>query len=363
MMENNDYEDYKIRSAALKKITSREHLKKIAIKARSSRDRIDALNKLNDQATIEQIAFNDIDYVVRRAAIEKLNNQEVLSKIALDERNGLRKEAIKKLKVQSVLTSIALEDEDYGVRMEAIKKLNDQSVLAEIALKDKHPHVRKKAFEKLIDQNLLSKIALENQQPEVRMIAVRKLTNQNLLADIALEDEHEKVQSAAIKALTDQKLLAKIALKDNECTYIGTQALVKISDKNPIKQSILSKLFNNLYQDCQFPSLNLMYQNKVQNEALLKSLFMEARGKPVLRGELLTKISSMNMLRTIAKIQDSRIYHRTQPTVARLRLALQNRVILSRYPDIVMKAVFSKTSRDYTVNNVCCEKKYGERVV
>ncbi len=243
-----------------------------------------------------------------RDAIGGLTDQALLAKIAIENKNlSIRWAAVKKLTDQELLAKIAIEDKESIIRKAAVEQLSDQTLLAKIAFEDwdvlraavEQPtdqslrsqiffddlDISEAAFKKMTDQTLLAKIAVEGKNPRFREDAIKKLTDQALLAEIAVEDKDPSFREDAVRRLTDQDELAKIA----------------VESKDPIIRSIAIASID-------------------QSKTALKRLADLSNGIPPFN---------------------------TGKSIARIKLAIQERSIQNRFPGVVFAARISSTYRSY----------------
>jgi hypothetical protein len=282
-----------------------------------------AVEKLTDQAALAKIALEDKSGSVRRTAVKKLTDQDLLAKVALEAwYRDVRIAAVKKLADQAALGKVAADDEDWRVRLifkviraydsvpteyrerlirerliadvlPAIRILSDPVVVSVIgdivtvktywestnasytggtkhgeeftcSIKVRnlptslshtwstyYPYITDSlgfesadvnagdllgpAFDRL-SQAALAKIAQEDKDEDVRKAAVWELTDQSLLAKVAVEAGDRNVRRAAVWKLTDQAALAKIAQED-EGGDVRQAAVDKLID-----QELLAKI-------------------------------------------------------------------------------------------------------------------------
>jgi hypothetical protein len=144
------------------------------------------------------------------------------------------------LLIGSVGCKSGLESEDISVRTAAVERLTDQAVLAKVAIGDKDEYVRRAAVERLTDQAVLAKVAIEDKDENVRETAVRKITDQALLTRVAIGDKDEYVRRAAVERLTDQAVLAKVAIgdKDGNVRWVAVERLVDPALKAQLKSPV-----------------------------------------------------------------------------------------------------------------------------
>jgi len=151
------------------------------------RVRKEAYEKLgNEQAALAEVAKNDNDWKVRNAAVIKLTDQAILIKIALyDESVYVRAAAVENLTDQFILTDFAKNDKKWEVRKAAFEKLgNRQEALYEVINNDTRLDDRLEAAKSLI------KIANEN--PMVLLSDWEKIGN---LITEPHQDSHKDVHA------------------------------------------------------------------------------------------------------------------------------------------------------------------------
>ena len=131
----------------------------------------------------------------------------------------------------------------------AVPKLTDQALLAKIAVGDtiggdKGAFIRVVAVYNLTDQALLAKIAIGDEAWTVRAAAVEKLTDLALLAKIAVEDKNPTVRHVAAEKLTDQASLTKTAEtpEDPEDPVDRAEAIAELYESNPAMKRLAGNL-------------------------------------------------------------------------------------------------------------------------
>jgi hypothetical protein len=181
-----------------------------------------AVRRVTDRALLAKIAVESTDPVARRTAVVMIEDQAVLASIARNERDAeVRKTAIERLSDQAVLTKIAHDDADVTARRAAVGKLTDQAGLIKIAQDDADATVRGAALDKVTDQAVLARIAREGSNLDVRIAAVEHITNQTLLSEMVTDDRlttadgphgaanGNVVRAGAVLRVEDKSLLTK----------------------------------------------------------------------------------------------------------------------------------------------------------
>ena len=337
--------------AAIDKLTDQALLATIAVKEEDPNVRLLAVYKLTDQALLAKIAVGDNDQYVRSAAVINLTDQNVLVKIAIEaDEFGLDvREAFFHLTDQTLLARIAVEARNADVRKLAVKDLTDQALRAKIAIEAKDAYVRATAVEDLTNQALLAKIAVEDNNTSVRATAVYNLTNQALLVKFAVEDKDSDVRAVAVQKLTDQMLLAKVAVevKDSDT---GIAAVEKLTDQAPLAKAAVGS--KNL-------EVRKAAVGKLTNQALLARIADDDMN-PVIRSVAIASMDESNpALKRLAFLGDSSLAgtpspvayrSRTGRSIARIKLAIQEPRIRSRFPGIVSAIRVDAVSQSYTDN-------------
>jgi hypothetical protein len=279
---------------AVEKITDQAlmtKLAKVAKKAKHWKVRKAAVEKLTDQTVLADIAKNDINWRVRKAAVEKLTERTALIDVArnsnyydvsekatmelieptvrevdmsplymnpdvkflsMDElvdmaKNHkswqMRKMLIRILDDQNLLDYVAKNDSEADVRMAAVKNkyFINQRALAFIAKNDRDSIVRKVAVEKLIDKNALSDIARNDSDADVRLAAVRNkhFTDHTELVIIAKNDINFHVVKAVVEKLLDCGFVDETEKNDSDSDVSkeATEEMEELESENDINQT------------------------------------------------------------------------------------------------------------------------------
>lgn len=337
--------------AAVEKLTDQALLAKIAVKEENPDVRQAAVYKLTDQSLLAKIAVQDNNQYVRSAAVINLTDQNVLAKIAIeavDFRFDVR-EAFLHLTDQALLARIAVEAKNEDVRKNAVKDLTDQALRTKIAIEAKDADVRATAVEDLTDQALLAKIAIEDNSTSVRATAVEKLTDQALLTKFAVKDNNSDVRAIAVEKLTDQALLAKVAI-DAKDSDTRKAAIEKLTDQAPLakvavaainadaRRATVGKLTN------QTLLAKIAVEDKDQITRLLAIASMDG-SNPALKSHAELGESSLGITPSQVAYRD-----RAGRSIARIKLAIQEPRIRSRFPGIVSAISVDAVSQSYTGN-------------
>ena len=340
---NGDESACKELQAAVEKLTDQALLAKIAVNEENSLVRMAAVYKLTDQALLAKIAVGDNDQYVRSAAVEHLTDQTVLVKIAI-EANDIGydvREAFLHLTDQALLARIAVEAKNKDVRKLAVKDLTDQALRAKIAVEAKDADVRATAVEDLTNQALLTKIAVEDNSTSVRATAVYNLTDQALLVKFAVEDKDTDVRAVAVQKLTDQMLLAKVAVEAKD-SDTGKAAVEKLTDQAPLAKVAVGS--RNL-------EVRKAAVEKLTNQALLARIAVEDKN-PVIRAVAIASMVESNpALKSLAFLGEASLAGTPSRSIARIKLAIQEPRIRSRFPGIVAAISVDPVSQSYTSNN------------
>lgn len=161
------------------------------------------------------------DFKIRMEAVKYLSDKQLLYKIAIcDESSAVRQEAIKSMTDQNNLAEIAKRSVHEKERFEAVKKLVDQDINAHIAKTDESKKVRQKALENIKDQRKIAEI--------VRFYLTRNadsdfgfdmLTDINVLVDLAKQDFYGALNRLRHKIIIDnndiQQVYKEIAKEGN----------------------------------------------------------------------------------------------------------------------------------------------------
>ncbi len=217
--------------------------------------------------------------------------------------------------------SLDLYSNDFRVRLRAIERTGNQHILAQLAMKDRRPTVAKTAVSKLTDQDLLINVALKARWPGVAKTAASKLTDHDLLVKVASEGTHRSARIEAVKKLTDQQLLVKVALGDSSPS-VRAAAVRKLADQ----QLLVRVAF-----DDSSPSVRRIAAEKINNEVIL----LEIARNEANRHDRLYRAASKLPIDNNVKI-------------ARLKLALQNPIVLRRLGNLFLEIKKLWESQSYS---------------
>ena len=337
--------------AAVEKLTDQALLAKIAFNEQNPDVRQAAVYKLTDQALLTKIAEGDNNEYVRSAAVINLTDQAVLARIAIEANDfGFDvREAFLHLTDQALLARIAVEARNADVRVNAVKDLTDQALLAKIAVEAKNADVRATAVQDLTNQALLAKIAVEDNSTSVRATAVYKLTDQALLAKFAVEDKSSDVRVTAVEKLTDQMLLAKVAVEARD-PDTSKAAIEKLTEQTPLAKVAVAAI----HADARRAAVV-----KLTNQTLLAKIAVEDKD-PITRSLAIAAMDGSNpALKSHAELGESSLGRtpsqvayrgRAERSIARIKLAIQEPRIRSRFPGIVSAISVDVVSQSYTGN-------------
>jgi hypothetical protein len=142
---------------------------------------------------------------------------------------------------QAELAKVAIEAKDYYTGRDAVRMLTDQALLAKVAIEGIQTGTRQEAVAKVTDQAVLANLAIEDKDSYVRKAAVLKLTDQALLAKLAMVDDDEGVKYEAIKGITEQALRAKVR-EDAGDRIKRAQAVAALDESDPILKRLAGDL-------------------------------------------------------------------------------------------------------------------------
>jgi hypothetical protein len=275
---------------------------------------------------------------------------------------------------QAQLTRVALDKDNYfDVREEATRRLTDQALLAKIAVEDEDSRVRTAAVEKVTDQAVLAKIATEDGNRDVRQVAVNKLTDQAVLAKIALDEKEGFVQAAAVKKLTDQAALAKVALGQHFFSYVREAAVQKLTD-----QAVLARLASMDYPvqlgtlvGTTEPSVHFAAIERLTDQALLAKIAVvgtdpndKSECPHCFRQTRAAAIANLTDQTLLAKLAGDigKATYQSDEAVSRIRLALEDPIVMTRIPNAKIGLRFQNRYQDYRFSSGRGSRIYGEGI-
>lgn len=309
------------RIEAVRKLTNKKKLEKIALNATHVDVRMEAVKKIKNQDILAQIALSDSSTDVRNAAAEKIEDQKILSYIVFHRTGEICLIAVKKLDDEELLKKIAISSfSRFGesVRGEALIRLKDTEVLTRMAVQGGSSLIHEKAVARLEELAQLKPTSQEQIKQaffyspnEVKEIAVHYIDDQATLADIAMNGPTTAIKKAAINRLTDQALLNKIITSNSPKEYIEIaqaklsgesletnnrdSAVSKITD-----QAILSKMALEDKDD----SVRSAAVRKLKNQSLLAQIALQDKSQSVRESALLQVEDQKILVRSAVNVKD-----------------------------------------------------------
>jgi hypothetical protein len=262
--------------------------------------------------------------------------------------------AIAEMTDQALLAKIVADlPPDWGPSEEAVKRMTDQALLARIAVENSMTRTSSIALSKLTDQALLAKIAVEHKTQSLGSDAVKRMTDQALLAKIAVEHK-ESLGDDAVSVMTDQVLLAKIALEYPRWT-IGLIALSKLTD-----QALLAKIVAEYGNSTVYGDIGLTARARLQevtvngHRAAVRELTDQASLAKIAatdtdrdaRWAAFWKLTDQALMTTFAGNLAAPTTD-AQQSIVRIRLAIQEPRIRSRFPRIQFAPIVGGTANGY----------------
>ncbi len=169
--------EFKSRKEYVKRVTSQEELKEIALYDEDLETKIWTVRNIDNQEFLKRIPLYDLDYRVKIEAIKKIEDQEVLKIIALWGEKTLNASlvALSRIENEETLIEVATISFDEEVAIEAIKRIDDQEFLKQRALWGKTLNEKLVALSRIKDKKILIRVTTESLDEEVVIEAMKKI--------------------------------------------------------------------------------------------------------------------------------------------------------------------------------------------
>ena len=231
--------------AVLEQITDEDFLIKTAltdIKGLKNgwRIRQAAVYRITDEPTLKKVATSDEHELVRRPTVERITDEAFLMDIAINDTHAyVRKEAINKITDEAFIIDRAIKENDEEVRITAVRKINDPVVLTDIAKNDSNDHVRKTAVERITNEKILTELSKTEENAEILYIIAKKTkVDESVWFKIAMSYKFRGYLSV-LEHISDENHLISIALSTQSYGY-HKAVTGKIKNESALKTIIES---------------------------------------------------------------------------------------------------------------------------
>ena len=191
-------DDWAVYLAAMETLGDDDTVRQIALSAEfGPQKRMVAIGEIDDQSVLEHIARNCPDADLREAAVGRLHEpQDLIAHLARDDPEaGIRRAAARQLRDQDLLASIAETDPNGSVRSSAVGGMDVEGALVSIATHDPSPVVRKRAVERISDDEALAGIVRGEPEPEVRVAARERIGSKRLRSKLRPQPDPQRTDA------------------------------------------------------------------------------------------------------------------------------------------------------------------------
>ena len=306
--------DFKVRLAAIDKISDRDFLLKMAETHANygirvviykklcnkslleeitgenlMESRIGLVKDLDNEKFLEDIAFNDSDVEVQISALKKLNKPNFYITLLKNTSNhdDIEK-VIDDIKDESKLMEVAMFCSSDSFTVEnAVNNITNPSVLFELYRKGSS-FIRKTVMKKLTFGNVFSREKITDKISIWSKLL--SICSEDALVDVVMDDSYENLRGDAVKLINDEEILADIA-KNKPEIFIRKAAVEKISDVDVLAEIAMNDSDS---------SIRRFAVGRIRDEDVLAEVAMNDSDSSIRRFAV-EKISDVDVLAEIAR--------------------------------------------------------------
>ena len=237
--------------AAVEKMTKQADLIRVAEEAPNWKIRKAAMQKVTDPAALARIAVKDA--VLNRDAVERLTDGAALQYVVDNaDLSAIRVLAASRLpdhaRGQGIIFDAALNDKEDAVRLQAVELLDDQSMLAQVAIhQGSKPQAVTRALSRITESRQFERVARETPHDPAREWALSRIADKVVREEISrsyLVDPNMRAGFSAMREALqytdDQATLAQFVRREKVHQDLKIKAIEKITDVDFLNEIVRS---------------------------------------------------------------------------------------------------------------------------
>ena len=271
-------------------------LSKLIFSEKNIENQILIASKIEDEGVLEKMIFGTFESKVKAAASKNIRSKEMLYKVALSKELNVftRIPLIEKIDSQELLGKILACETEWHAQLKLIEKLYDEEVICRVALqRDLDITSHKNIFDEIEDEELLIKIVKESVSDYNKKLALGKIHNQEFLKSI-IDSKNKDLIYSAIVNMEDQEILFKIVMCCEYELYVRQYALKKLTNISYLKDIV---------NTCENETLKYYALKKIENDEKFFEYLAKNSKIWALRYDAIKKIENEDILFEIANAE------------------------------------------------------------